>query len=247
MRIRQRKKRESVAHSPQILMAVNAVFAKKLASLALLLVFLPIQPLLAAKEEGAGNADLRLSIDVKGQKYCYPDDLGPIAYLDFGLTFTNVSRQAVILSRKIQPPLIARVAKSVDAANAGNYEWDPNTDSFVDKLPAAPSFGKRPDPKRFIILAPSESYEVTSRSAFFGAVNLAAAGKIRGMSPGGSYVLQVAVGTWPYEWPYFAPTDTRAQAERWNKYGNLAYGLLYSEFAPFHVPEKFENVRCKSH
>ena len=67
------------------------------------------------------------------------------------------------------------------------------------------------------------------------------------MLANGSYVLQVGISTWPYEWPYFAvKTSAPELKQRWMKYGELATGLVYSDFAPFTLPEHFENPPCRT-
>jgi hypothetical protein len=50
-------------------------------------------------------------------------------------------------------------------------------------------------------------------------------------------MLQVGVYTWPYEWPYFdVKTNSQELKQRWIKYGDLAIGLAYSDFAPLTLP-----------
>jgi hypothetical protein len=58
-------------------------------------------------------------------------------------------------------------------------------------------------------------------------------------------MLQVGVYTWPYELPYFdVKTNSQELKQSWIKYGDLATGLVYSDFAPFTLPEHFKNPRC---
>jgi hypothetical protein len=204
------------------------------------------QPTQTAKENDVGTSDLSLKTKVLGQKYCYPDSVGSSMYIDLGLRFTNVSDHPVILSRKIESPDVVRVAGSVEAAKKEDYDYDPHGFSVVQELPAAPRFGKSPDPKHFVILPPGASYETTVPSGVLGVINPSPAEKVRGLSSGNSYVLQVRVGTWPYQWPYFeSAADVRKLADRWGTYGRLAYGTVYSDFTPFSVPKEFKNPPCK--
>ena len=61
----------------------------------------------------------------------------------------------------------------------------------------------------------------------------------------GSYVFQVGVTTWPYDWPNCTSKVTSQELrKRWLKYGNLVTGLVYSNFAQFNLLEHFENPPC---
>ena len=39
-------------------------------------------------------------------------------------------------------------------------------------------------------------------------------------------------------------TSSQELKQRWIKYGDLATGLVYSDVAPFTLPEHFKNPRC---
>jgi len=188
---------------------------------------------------------LSLHLELTGQSYCHADDDSFAAYLDLKLHFTNLSDRTVILSRKIEPPSIVRVARNAQAAAADDFLYAPTPDFFVSVLPQAPAFGDAPDPNLFVVLAAEQSFETTAQVAVFGASNAAKA-KREGLLAKGNYALQVGVLTWPYEWPYFTTkADLQVLKRRWAKYGDLATGYAYSDPASFTLPEHFNNPPCK--
>ena len=102
-----------------------------------------------------------------------------------------------------------------------------------------------PSPKLFVILAPGQSFETTVKTGVFAATDTAEANGKNGLLAKGSYVLQVGIHTWPYDWPDFtAKMDARKLKMRWAKYGELATGLVYSDFAPLTIPGRFEGPTC---
>jgi hypothetical protein len=200
----------------------------------------------AAEDVSTGTKSLKLTIEIVGQRHCFPDSEGPILYLDLLLRFTNLSQHPVILSKRIETPPIIRAAQSLEDAKAGKFDYSPNLDFFVQKLPPAPpSFGKAPNPKQFAVLAPGDPYETTIPSGFWTPVNSHSSRRAYGFLPGSVHAMQVGVDTWPYDWPNFVPANARKVSARWATVGDLAYGLLYSEFVSFEVPESFENVSCE--
>lgn len=188
--------------------------------------------------------EVSLRIEVVGQSYCHVDDESFSARLGLRLRFTNSSDHSVILARKLVPPEVVRVARDADAGHKGDFLYAPNPDYFVNKLPNAPRFGDAPDPKLFVVLSPGESFETVGTSGVFGANDVAKAHR-GGLLAKGSYVLQVGVTTWPYDWPnYTSKVTSQELRKRWLKYGNLVAGLVYSNFAQFNLPEHFENPPC---
>jgi hypothetical protein len=190
--------------------------------------------------------DLVLHAEITSQTYCHVDVETFSVQMKIKLRFSNVSDHNVILSRLIESPSTIRVAKTVDEAQKGNLEYNPVTDYFPGKLPDAPRFGDRPDPKYFITLAPKESYETTVVSGVFGAVEPTRAARTKGLLPKGDHVLQLGVGTWPYQWPYFMTSDKSEElSQRWAGHGHLARSTIFSDFAGFAIPEHFKNPPCK--
>ena len=188
---------------------------------------------------------LRAHIDVVKQRYCRDDDEAFTASLDLRIRFTNSAGRPVILSRKIEPPPVVRVAVNADAAKKGTFIYAPDAHFTVASLPNSPHFGQAPDPKLFILLSPGESFETLIHTGVFGAYDGAKVTAGNGLLPKGSYLLQVGVPTWPYEWPYFgSKNDTQELKQRWSKYGDLVAGLLYTDFAPFTLTQQFKNPRC---
>jgi hypothetical protein len=100
-------------------------------------------------------------------------------------------------------------------------------------------------PKLFVRLAPGQSFEALAQTSVFAATDKMEANGKNGLLAKGSYVLQVGIHTWPYDWPDFtAKIDTRKLKTRWAKYGELATGLVYSDFTPLTIPERFEGPSC---
>lgn len=186
--------------------------------------------------------------EVLKQSYCHVDDESFTASLDLKLRFTNSSGRSVILSRKIEPPSIIRVARNAEEANRNEFLYAPDVHFAVtNPLPDAPPFGEAPDSELFILLAPGENFETVVPAAVFGLNDATKVKEGNGLLAKGRYELQVGVYTWPYEWPYFAEKiGPQELKERWTKYGDLATGLVYSDFAAFTLPERFKNPRCSS-
>jgi hypothetical protein len=193
----------------------------------------PTEPLLTAH------------VEVVNQSYCHVDDESFVASLNLRLQFINSSGHPVILSRKIEPPPIVRAARDLQSGEKGDFLFAPEVHFAVAELPNGPSFGDAPDLRLFVLLAPGEKFETLVPANVFGANDAAKAKKGNGLLAKGSYLLQVGVYTWPYEWPYFSvKTNSQELKQRWIKYGDLAAGLVYSDFAPLTLPEHFKNPRC---
>jgi len=188
---------------------------------------------------------LAAHIEVVNQTYCHVDDESFDAHLDLRLQFINSSARPVILSRKIEPPYVVRVARDPQAGAKGDFLYAPEDHFAVAEFPSGPSFGDAPDTKLFVLLAPGEKFETLVPTSVVGADDAAKVKKGKGLLAKGSYFLQVGVYTWPYEWPYFdVKTTSQELKQRWIKYGDLATGLVYSDFAPFTLPDHFKNPRC---
>jgi hypothetical protein len=191
--------------------------------------------------------DLSVKAGIITQSYCHVDDEAFTVRMDIKLRFTNVSEHPVILSKRVESPPIVRVARTIEDADKGDFEYDPNVDYFPIKLPPAPRFGKKPDEEHFITLAPGQSYEARVVSAVFGSTVVGKAGKGTGLLTKGSHVLQLGVGAWPYQWPYFTSSrDVKELSDRWIKYGHLASGFVYSDSVAFAIPDTFDNPPCEA-
>ena len=179
------------------------------------------------------------------QSYCHVDDESFSAFLDLRLRFTNISDHAVILSRRIESPVIVRAARDAQAGKDGDFLYSPDAHFYVAELPNSPSFGDVPDSNLFVILAAGKSFETIVHSGVLGAKGGANDTTVHGLLSKGSYVLQVGVSTWPYRWPYFnREEDVHELRKRWIRYGELSNELVFSDFAPFTLPEHFKNPRC---
>lgn len=193
------------------------------------------------------HREKRLSVSARivKQSYCHNDDEVVSIRMQVALRFTNTSENPVILAKLIESPPIVRAAMNAESAERADFESDPIFDFFPTKLPDAPQFGKSPDPKYFVVLAPQETYETTVDSGVFGWTGASQARKESGLLPKGDHVVQFGVGVWPYDWPYFARHITSDQlSKKWRKYGYLAHGFAYTNFVPFTIPEHFDNPFC---
>jgi hypothetical protein len=197
----------------------------------------------ASLREQAGKL-VTVHAEVLRQSYCHVDDEAFTAFLDLRLQFTNFSHNSVILARKIEVPIV-RVARNAEAGQRNEFLFAPDPHFAVADVPDAPPFGEAPDPRIFAVLTAGKTFETVVQSGVLGANDAAKATKGSGLLAKGSYVLQVGAFTWPYQWPWFSsnakPQDVR---QRWSKYGELISGLVYSDFAPFTLPEHFKNPRC---
>lgn len=188
---------------------------------------------------------LSVHVEVENQTYCHIDDEAFMAKIGLKLQFVNFSDHEVILSRMIEPPPVVRVARDVQAGEDGVFLAAPEGHFAVAELPKGPKLGDAPDEKLFVRLAPGERFETQSSTTVAGANDPQSAKKGNGLLAKGSYVLQVGIYTWPYEWPFFNVQSSAQQVkERWAKYGELATGMVYSDFAAFALPEHFKNPPC---
>ena len=144
----------------------------------------PIEKLLAAH------------VEVVNQSYCHVDDESFVAFLNLRLQLINSSDHPVILSRKIEPPLVVRAARDLQSGEKGEFIFAPEAHFTVARLPKGPSFGDAPDMKLLVLLAPKEKFETVVPAEVFGANDAA---KSYGFLAKASCVLQVGVSTWPYE------------------------------------------------
>jgi hypothetical protein len=163
-----------------------------------------------------------------------------VAKLNLRLRCTNSSGHTVILAGKFESPSIVRAARNTDAANRREFDYAPDVHSLLAEVPPeAPPFGETHDPKLFVMLATGESLDVLVQTSVFALTNPPKGTKGGGLLSKGSYVLQVGIHTWPYDWPNFtSKTDLQRLRQRWIKYGELATGLVDSDFAPFTLPER---------
>jgi hypothetical protein len=151
---------------------------------------------------------LAVHAEVVKQSYCHVDDESFVASLNVRLQFRNSSEHPVILSRKIEPPPIVRAARDLKSGENGDFLFASDIHSTVAELPNGPVFGDAPDMQLFVVLAPGEKFETTVRTGVFGADDAAKNKSGNGLLAKGSYVLQVGISTWPYEWPCSSQTHS---------------------------------------
>jgi hypothetical protein len=186
---------------------------------------------------GTDNQKLTAFIAINSQDYCHVDDDSFSVRMEVNVKLTNVSSRPVILSKRIENPEIMRIASDIESARRGDFESAPNSDRFVSENSPIASFGETPDEERFVVLEPSKSYDTQIVATVF-------ASKRSIPQPGligtGRHLLQVAISTWPYR-----DYKNLSELERkWLTIGDLASGLIYTNFAEFRIPTKFKNPQC---
>jgi len=70
------------------------------------------------------------------------DDEAFTVRMDIKLRFTNVSEHPVILAKWVESPPIVRAARTIEDAEKGDFEYDPNVDYFPTELPPSPGLAK---------------------------------------------------------------------------------------------------------
>jgi hypothetical protein len=189
-------------------------------------------PIFAAEE-------LSLSARIESQAYCRDDADFSRVLLSVTLRLRNRSGRPVILSKRLEPG-VARVARSAQAGSREEFEYAPNIDWMTTRVPAAPKLGGAPDPGKFVVLPSGGSYETVVRQSLF------VSAKPRKGFPGeGSHVLQFAIDTWPYRWPFSAAVDPNRLAARWSRYGDLARERMETDFLPFAIPQAIDGPPCR--
>jgi hypothetical protein len=184
--------------------------------------------------------------EVVGQTYCQPDDEDFVVQLTLKISFTNASSKTVVLSRRVESPIIVRAARNAEAASRGDFLYAPDVHFAMNKLPPnAPSFGPAPNPKLFVMLAPRERFGAIVKTSLFGLTQKSPRRNGNGLLVKDTYSLQVGIHTWPYDWPNFnAKTKPEELKTRWSRYGELATGLAFSDFAPFAIRANSRPPRC---
>lgn len=182
---------------------------------------------------------IRVDGKVVTQTYCDARSSLYSVSMEISLRFTNLSDRPAILSRKLPSPSEVRVAKTPEALRSQMFEYNPNLDPAVARLPRSPSLGHVPDSRYFTILRPKESFEAQVSTVVFGTQT----GK-KGFVEKGKHVLQLGMETWPYQWPISAPIDAHKLADEWSEYGHLVTGFLYTEPIDLTIPEDFKEPPC---
>lgn len=182
---------------------------------------------------------LSASLRIISQSYCHVDNQSFDVHMKIQVRFTNVLDRPVILSRKIDPPTVVRVAKTADEGKARKFEYAPNADRFVAENPSNPPTGDAPDPRYFIVLTHGESFDVTT---FTTVVATKEDSSWQGdfVRPG-VHVIQLGMSTWPY----YGYDDVDELANKWAMIGSLHHGVVYTDFVNLNVPKKFKNPRCR--
>lgn len=183
-----------------------------------------------------GGSALTAMAIVDKQTYCHSDNTSFVVNMDVSVHLTNTSNSTLILSKRIGSPPVVRVAKNSEAAKAGQYEYAPNMDTFYGETPAVPVFGDAPSAEDFVRLAPGESFDARIQTGVFGTKEATSG---HGLVSRGTHVLLLGIDTWPYRYDI-----TQGLRTKWAQFGELQTELVYTNFVPFTIPEKFKNPRC---
>lgn len=188
---------------------------------------------LAGPERGSALTAMAI---LDKRTYCHSDNTSFVVNMDVLVHLTNTSNSTLILSKRIDSPPVVRVARNSQAAKAGQYEYAPNMDTFYGETPAVPVFGDAPSAEDFVRLAPGESFDASIQTGVFGTKEATSG---QGLVSRGAHVLLLGIDTWPYRYDI-----TQGLRTKWAQFGELQTGLVYTNFIPFTIPEKFKNPRC---
>ena len=186
----------------------------------------------------SASGALNATFTILAQTYCHTDADSFVVQIAVQVRFTNVSDEPVILLRRIDTPGVVRVARTTEAGEAGQFEYAPNVDRIVAENPPNPPTGDAPSAEYFVVLAPGQSYDVKTSTTVAGTKERTAWQRVF-VSPG-THVLRLGMSIWPY----YGYPDIEGLRKKWARFGNLQIGYVYTNFVPFHIPEKFKNPRC---
>ncbi len=188
--------------------------------------------------EGLGESSVEVAAGVVAQEYCYADAEVFTLHLRIKLRFKNASERNIILSRR--PGLVfGPVAATLEAGHAGVFEDDPRPHVLYPGNTRIPTFGTRPDPEEFVVLAPGRSRQVVIWYSV--PVRHSDSKPIPGTVRKGPHVLQLNVDTWPYP---MSAGKIQLVKERWKTYGDLSTGRVTTDFFPFFVPQQVKVQDC---
>lgn len=184
------------------------------------------------------SSPLTATFEILGQTYCHVDDESFAVKMDVRLHLRNASSENLILSRRIDSPDVVRVAKSVEAGEAGQFESALNPDTFLIDKPQDPKISDSPSADYFVVLSPGERYEFKSSAFVQGTRQPTSRQQLVSR---GEHVLQLGISTWPY----YGYSDVQGLKTRWAKFGDLVVGTVYTDFIPFHIPDRFKAPPCR--
>lgn len=204
--------------------------------LAFLLAWSPI--LLSQTANNSAAQMLETHVAVEGQQYCQNDPHLYTVYLKVHLTVTNRSTVPIIIARKVKIPAV-QVSKTAEDAIGGKFVYNPDPYEISARPQKPIKFGSTPDPDRFVILGPTEKYELDEWTGVLADLSGSKVDESGIFS--GKYVARAVVNTWPYP-----NNPTAATVEAWRRFGQLTDGIMKSDFFPVDFPAAQTATNCGS-
>jgi len=176
----------------------------------------------------ASKPRLQLTTTVVKQRSCFPGHLS----LELRFTFRNLGEEPVIIDKR---SFITRsvVSRSLNAAIAKKYEQEIRADLFADSFPVNPT-----DMTDFVILRPSETYDLQSDQTRVSLYVHEGTQESKDDLRPGSYFLQIDVATWTYL------GDAAQFRQKWKANGLLWSEGLTSQPMPFAVEQNRLIEKC---
>ena len=186
---------------------------------------------------------------VIGQEYCgaTPNDITASLFLTIEVQLRNEGTRPIIVAREPGPPMVSRVARSLEDAARGIFAaelaWEEAyTESEANRIPRV-RLGSAPDPSQFVVLSHGGTYKWKVTTAVV--VARQGTGPIPGTVPAGSeYLLQVEVPLWPFR--LTPPDEMRDPSTRWLTHGELFVGSDTTEFLAFRADVFATLPACES-
>ena len=183
------------------------------------------------QDKASQKRSLVLTTSVVKQAYCSNGDLR----MSLRLRYTNNGEEAVILRRYGFDVLRYTVSRSQELAEKHQYEQE--MDAFLDTFEQPfPTRGREPSPDRFVILKPTEHYEIDTTSDEYLFIHLP---KNRTLNPG-NHFLQILLITWD------EPISLARELEvAWRPFGVLWWRGITSEPMLFKIEKPSSIINCR--
>ncbi|HKW76283.1 MAG TPA: hypothetical protein VJN64_12215 [Terriglobales bacterium] len=183
----------------------------------------------ASAQDRGDDSKLELVAAVKHARFCEGDRDTYSAHLLLSLRYINSGKRAAILYRSQHPIEITRatIAQNLPSLHNNRYETTLRYDQFIEP-PSAPDT-PRPDPRKFKVIAPGSSFELTGMVAIPVRFKLSPA--ISGTIGPGRHVMTAEVSNWPFSFKGIDRLRTK-----WSGIGNLEYNEIGTNPFSFVIP-----------
>lgn len=185
------------------------------------------------------NSSLRLTAGITEQTYCSNGDIR----MFLRLRYTNLGTEPIILNRGSFAITSFTISSDLTALAKKHYEAVVNLD-FASSVQPEPTHGRTPPTDRFVIIAPSQTYEIDTKRVFsdVGMPNYPyfTLGRSLGKRlDKGAHVLQVKIRTW--DEPLVLAEELSVA---WRRHGFLWWQEVTSEPLRFKIEDASLTVKC---